>query len=112
MTTQQKPAFTAYAVTKHGDDQDDWWTAIGAAFPHKDGEGYNIVLQAIPLDGEIVCALPRRKTRTAPSAHSRRSARRMIGAGVLVAIADAADIAPQKIRLSTPVAARSKQADL
>src|SRR5258706_14762696 len=47
-----------------------------------------------------------------PRAHSRRSARRMIGAGVLVAIADAADIAPQKIRLSTPVAARSKRADL
>jgi len=61
MTTQQKPAFTAYAVTKRGDDQDDWWTNIGAAFPHKDGEGYNIVLQAIPLDGKIVLRPPKEK---------------------------------------------------
>jgi hypothetical protein len=39
MTTQQEPAFTAFAVSKRGDDQDDWWTPIGAAFPHKDSLG-------------------------------------------------------------------------
>ena len=64
MTTQQKPAFTAYAVTKRGDDQDDWWTPIGAAFPHKDSQGYNIVLQAIPLDGKIVLRTPKEKEET------------------------------------------------
>jgi hypothetical protein len=61
MTTQQKPAFTAYAVTKRGEDQDDWWTPIGAAFPHKDNEGYNIVLQTIPLDGKIVLRPPKER---------------------------------------------------
>ena len=59
MTTQQRPAFTAFAVSKRGDDQDDWWTPIGAAFPHKDSQGYNIVLQAIPLDGKVVLRLPK-----------------------------------------------------
>ncbi len=24
-------------------------------FPHKDGSGFNIMLQAFPLDGKIVC---------------------------------------------------------
>lgn len=24
-------------------------------FPHKDGAGFNIMLQALPLDGRIVC---------------------------------------------------------
>jgi len=24
-------------------------------FPHKDGSGFNIILQAFPLDGKIVC---------------------------------------------------------
>src|SRR4051812_45644368 len=28
---------------------------IGLTFPHKDGKGFNIVLQALPLDGKIVC---------------------------------------------------------
>ena len=40
--SDQQPAFTAYAVTKR-EGKDDWWTPIGAAFPHKDGSGYNIV---------------------------------------------------------------------
>ena len=44
-----------------GEDQDDWWTNIGAAFPHKNGEGYTIVLQAIPLDGKIVLRPPKEK---------------------------------------------------
>jgi len=96
MTTQQKPAFAAYAVTGRGHDQDDWWTPVGAAFPHKDGEGYNIVLQAIPLDGKIALRPRRRKTRTTPRARSRQSARKMMGARLPVATAEAAHIALKK----------------
>jgi hypothetical protein len=33
--------------------------AIGAAFMHQDGDGYNIVLQALPIDGKIVLRLPK-----------------------------------------------------
>jgi hypothetical protein len=27
------------------------WTKIGAAFPHKEGQGFSIELQAFPVDG-------------------------------------------------------------
>ena len=48
------PTHRAYSVIKR-DGQDDYWLNIGLAFPHKDGSGFNIVLQAFPLDGKIVC---------------------------------------------------------
>ena len=35
--------------------QDDFWLNIGLVFPHKDNGGFNIMLQAFPLDGKIVC---------------------------------------------------------
>ena len=58
MPANQKPSFTAYTVHKR-EGQDDFWIAIGAAFMHQDGDGYNIVLQALPLDGKIVLRLPK-----------------------------------------------------
>ena len=35
--------------------QDDYWLNIGLVFPQKDNAGFNIMLQAFPLDGKIVC---------------------------------------------------------
>jgi hypothetical protein len=49
----QQPNYTAYTVAKR-EGKDDFWIAIGAAFMHQDGDGYNIILQALPLDGKIV----------------------------------------------------------
>ena len=54
----QQPAYRAYTVIKR-EGQDDFWLAIGAAFMHQDGDGYNIVLQALPIDGKIVLRLPK-----------------------------------------------------
>src|SRR5919112_5004744 len=56
MADKQPPAPThrVYTVIKR-DGQDDYWLNIGLAFPHKDGKGFNVVLQALPLDGKIVC---------------------------------------------------------
>jgi hypothetical protein len=36
--------------------QDDYWLNIGVAFPHDDGKGFNVMLQALPLhdNGKIV----------------------------------------------------------
>ena len=31
--------------------QDDYWLNIGVAFPHEKGDGYNIILQALPIHG-------------------------------------------------------------
>jgi len=40
----------AYTVIKR-EGQDDFWLAIGAAFPHQSGDGMNLILQALPLPG-------------------------------------------------------------
>lgn len=50
----RQPTHRAYSVIKR-EGQDDFWLNIGLVFPHKDGSGYNIMLQAFPLDGKIVC---------------------------------------------------------
>lgn len=57
MATQQ-PSFRAYTVVKR-EGQEDFWLAIGAALMHQDGDGYNVVLQALPIDGKIVLRLPK-----------------------------------------------------
>jgi hypothetical protein len=54
----QQPAYRAFTVVKR-EGQDDFWLAIGAAFMHQDGDGYNVVLQALPIDGKIVLRLPK-----------------------------------------------------
>jgi hypothetical protein len=54
----QQPNFRAYTVIKR-EGQEDFWLAIGAAFMHQDGDGYNIVLQALPIDGKIVLRPPK-----------------------------------------------------
>jgi hypothetical protein len=34
------------------------WTKIGVAFPHKDGTGFNVQLNALPVDGKVVLVPP------------------------------------------------------
>ena len=31
--------------------QDDYWLNISVAFPHENGEGFNVILQTLPLHG-------------------------------------------------------------
>ena len=50
----RQPSHRAYSVIRR-EGQDDFWLNIGLAFAHKDGSGFNIMLQAFPLDGKIVC---------------------------------------------------------
>jgi hypothetical protein len=61
----QQPAYTAYTVHKR-EGKDDFWLAIGAAFMHEDGDGYNIVLQALPIDGKVVLRLPKTQNEKPP----------------------------------------------
>ena len=51
---QRQPTHRAYSVIRR-EGQDDFWLNLGLVFPHKDGSGFNIMLQALPLDGKIVC---------------------------------------------------------
>ena len=34
------------------------WTQVGVAFPHKEGEGFNIKLRCVPLNGRLVILPP------------------------------------------------------
>jgi len=58
MANNQQPSYQAYTVVKR-EGQDDFWLNIGAAFMHQDGDGYNVVLQALPINGKIVLRLPK-----------------------------------------------------
>jgi len=44
-----------YRVFTVVDRQDDspFWLNIGMAYPHKDGKGFNVRLQALPLKGRL-----------------------------------------------------------
>lgn len=44
-----RPSHRVYAVTKNGDSK--FWTVIGAAWAHSDGEGFNLKLDYLPLNG-------------------------------------------------------------
>ena len=54
----QQPSYHAFTVVKR-EGQDDFWINIGAAFMHQDGDGYNVVLQALPINGKVVLRLPK-----------------------------------------------------
>lgn len=48
--------FDAYSVREYevaGEKKSDW-TKIGVAFPHSDAKGFNVVLHALPVSGQVV----------------------------------------------------------
>jgi hypothetical protein len=49
--------FTVEEYESNGKTQKKW-TRIGAAFPHKEGVGFNIELKAFPVDGRLVVLPP------------------------------------------------------
>jgi len=60
MTTKQtnRPSHRVYAVTKNRDS--NYWREIAAAWAHKGGEGFNLKLDFLPLNGaEIVIRKPK-----------------------------------------------------
>lgn len=50
--TTNKPTHRLYRVD--GEGKNAFWTAIGAAWPNRDGEGFSISCDAVPLHGRIV----------------------------------------------------------
>jgi hypothetical protein len=43
-----------------GDEKKSHFTRVGAAFPHRNGEGFNLVLELIPAAGQRLVAMPPR----------------------------------------------------
>lgn len=46
-------AFTVREFEQNGETKHDW-VRVGTAWPHQDGKGFRVVLQALPVDGVIV----------------------------------------------------------
>lgn len=47
----KKPTLIAYKVREG--NEESYWVRIGAAWSHKDGKGFNIQLDSVPLDGRV-----------------------------------------------------------
>lgn len=50
--TNNRPSHAVYMV--EGDRENAFWTKIGSAWLHEDGEGLNLVLSAMPMTGRLV----------------------------------------------------------
>ncbi|MCA9281073.1 MAG: hypothetical protein H6812_10635 [Phycisphaeraceae bacterium] len=51
------PTHIAYHVRDGREGKKGFWTRIGAAWAHTDGQGFNIQLEVAPLDGRIALRL-------------------------------------------------------
>lgn len=49
--------YTVREGAKEGDKE--FWLQIGAAFPHTKGDGFNILLNALPLGEKLVVRAPK-----------------------------------------------------
>ena len=52
-TAKALPTHRIYSVSKLNEDKSAW-AEIGAAWPHKDGKGFNLTFSARPLEGAQV----------------------------------------------------------
>lgn len=69
--SNNKPTHRAYTVKnfKDGKGEDrSRWLEIGTVFPHSDGEGFDVVLEAVPVDGRVIIRRPKAKEETAETA--------------------------------------------
>ena len=48
---EKSPMYRVYSIVPRP-KQEDFWLNIGVAFAHDDGQGFNIMLQALPVHGE------------------------------------------------------------
>ncbi len=62
------PSHRVYAVTRVG--KKNYWRTIGAAWSHKDGDGFSVKLDFLPLNGaEISIRKPRPEEAEAAETH-------------------------------------------
>ncbi len=45
------PTHEVFAVSRKEPKEKGYWTKVGACWPHEDGEGFNLRLDLLPLDG-------------------------------------------------------------
>ena len=60
--TSKSPSHYAYNVRKR-EGGDNYWIRIGSAWAHNDGNGFNIQIETVPLDGRITLRVASEKTK-------------------------------------------------
>ena len=71
MSSNQKPTHRAYIVRNYTDKdgtERSHWTDIGGVWPHKKGNGFDVALIALPLDGRLSIRLDKPKPAAQPAA--------------------------------------------
>jgi hypothetical protein len=66
-----KPTHHAYVITaaRQGSNRDDYWHRVGSVFPHKNGNGFDLVIpEGISLSGRVVCTEPKAEEAGEPTA--------------------------------------------
>ncbi|WP_282078728.1 hypothetical protein [Epibacterium ulvae] len=48
------PYMLGYTVRPMGDGQKSHWSKVAVAWAHKDGQGFNVQMDALPVDGRLV----------------------------------------------------------
>ena len=62
MSKKSTPSHRIYSVSKDGNDESRW-TELGAAWPHKDGKGFQLKFNACPIgDCQVVLRVPKPKS--------------------------------------------------
>lgn len=59
-TQNRRPSHTVYSVEGQGDSAH--WTRLGSGWLHEDGDGLNITLAALPLNGRLVIRTAKQTT--------------------------------------------------
>jgi hypothetical protein len=69
-TTSKRPTHTAYSVRKYqkNGEHKSQWTPIGSGWLHGDGEGFDIVLECIPVNGRVALRKNKPKSEQAEQA--------------------------------------------
>jgi hypothetical protein len=57
---KRKPSHIAYSI-RDREGKDSKWTEIGVAFQHKDGKGFDILFDVVPLNGRIAMRVQEQK---------------------------------------------------
>jgi len=58
--TPKQPSHDAFQVSQ-GPNHKSYFNRIGVAFAHNDQKGYNILLDAVPVDGKITLRTPQER---------------------------------------------------
>ena len=74
------PSHYAYQVNESQDGK-SYFNRVGAAFAHKDGEGFNIVLDAVPVDGRVTLRTPQERLQAMKDGNDVAPERRSQGRG-------------------------------